>query len=281
MLLLSTRSITVDGVTVFPDHADANQFWYLPAPVTLAKMPGSEEPQFLLIMYAPDVVSSGVKGVGFLNVTLALTLSDDTRQELVGQIRNQFPGVSQPRLAPVPFDEGTVQIVTLDMQGSGGATSTAPPGGFQAVEHILGAVSPELFGDNNALFALTLSEDGASILEAAFENGMAPVGGIYNLKFTGVRPALDVKITADLKRCYDSFSIGFDVKAYWVSAGIDATFEKLRQDGALKVEVVNLAGDAENLQAEQQAIALFKDQILSTWFTPSLSPTTAAAADVG
>src|SRR5262249_50243064 len=67
----------------------------------------------------------------------------------------------------------------------------------------------------------------------------------------------------------------------WVSAGIDATFEKLRQDGAITVEVVNLAGDQSSAQAEQQALALFKDQILSQWFSPSLSPTTQAAADAG
>jgi len=126
-----------------------------------------------------------------------------------------------------------------------------------------------------------LSEEGATILKAAFENGLAPVGAIYNLKFTGVRPALNVKITADLKRVYESFSVGLTAEVYWISAGIDATFEKLRQDGAIKVEIVNLAGDADNATAEQQAVALFKDQILSQWFTPSLSPTTAQAADVG
>jgi hypothetical protein len=279
MLLFSTRTFTVDGVTVFPDHADPNQFWCLAAPVTLAREADSNEPQFLLIEYAPSVATTGVKGVGFLHVTLALKISDDTQQGIIGQIRSQFPDADNPRLAPVPFDEGTVQIVSLDLQGSGGTTNQAPPGAFVATEKVLGAVSPSLFGDNNALFALTLSEDGASILEAAFRNGMTPVGAIYNLKFTGVRPALDVKITADLKRCYESFSAGLEGKIYWVSAGIDATFEKLRQDGAIKVEVVSLASDAENQQAEQQAMALFKDQILSTWFTPSLSPATAAAAD--
>ena len=147
---------------------------------------------------------------------------------------------------------------------------------FVATQKILGAVSPELFGDNNALFAVTLSEDGASILEQAFEDGMAPVGGIYNLKFTGVRPALDVKITADLKRVFDAFSIGLEAKVYWVSAGIDATFEKLKQDGAIKVEVVNLTTDSVDADKEQWALNLFKDQILSTWFEPSLSPTGAA-----
>ena len=279
MLLLSSDSITVDGATVFPDHADPNQFWYLPAPVDLAKMPDSDEPQFLLIEYAPDLASSGVKGVGFLNVTTCLKISDQTSNKILGQIQSMFPTATSPHLAPVPFDEGTVRVVALDMQGSGGATNTAPPGTFEAVEKISGATSPELFGDNDALFSLTLTEEGVSILKAAFEDGMAPVGVIYDLKFTGVRPALDVKITADLKRCYDSFSVDLTAKAYWVSAGIDATFEKLRQDGAIKIEVVNLAGDQSNADKEQQALAIFKDQILAQWFTPSLSPTTAAAAD--
>ena len=279
MLLFSSGTFTVDGITVFPDHADPNQFWYLAGPVGLAKMQDSDEPQFLLIMYAPDVASDGIKGVGFLNVTLALTLSDTAQEKIIGHIRTQFPDVSEPHLAPVPFDEGTVQIVALDMQGSGGTSAApAPAGTFEAVEHILGAVSPELFGDNDALFALTLSEAGATILEQAFEDGMAPVGGIYTLKFTGVRPALDVKITADLKRVYDSFSVGLTAQAYWVSAGVDATFEKLRQDGVIKVEVVNLTTDSANSDKEQWALSLFKDQILAQWFQPSLSPTTAAAA---
>ncbi len=277
MLLFSSGTFTVDGITVFPDHADPNQFWYLPGPVGLESEADSDEPQFLLIMYAPDVASAGIQGTGFLNVTLALKVSADTQAKIVGQIRTQFPNVSDPRLAPVSFDEGTVQIVALNLQGSGG--TSAAPGTGSAVQSILGASNPELFGNNDALFALTLSEEGATILEQAFQDGMTPVGGIYNMKFTGVLPALDVKITADLKRAYQSFSVDLTASAYCISAGIDATFEKLRQDGTIKVEVVNLSTDASVEQQEQWALNLFKDQIMSQWFTPSLGPTTAAAAD--
>jgi hypothetical protein len=277
MLLFSSGTFTVDGITVFPDHADPNQFWYLPGPVGLESEADSTEPQFLLIMYAPDVASSGIKGTGFLNVTLALKVSDMTQSKIVGEIRTQFPNVSEPRLAPVSFDEGTVQIVALNMQGSGG--TSAAPGTGEAVENILGASNPELFGNNDALFALTLSDEGATILQQAFADGMTPVGGIYNLKFTGVLPALDVKITCDLKRAYTSFSVDLTASAYFVSAGIDATFEKLRQDGVIKIDVVSLSSDASTEQQEQWALNLFKDQIMSQWFTPSLSPTTEAAAD--
>jgi hypothetical protein len=280
MLLFSNDTFTVNGITVFPDHADPNQFWYLPGPVGLELMANSTEPQFLLTSYAPDVASSGIQGVGFLNVTLCLTVSSDNLGAITGQIRSQFPNVENPLLSPVSFDDGTVQIVALNAQGSGGAAVAAgPPGTGQAVETILGASNPELFGNNDALFALTLDEAGATILEQAFQDGMTPVGGIYNLKFTGVQPALDVKITADLKRMYTSFSVDFTAQAYWVSAGIDATFEQLRQDGAIQIQVVNLTTDAAGVDRENWALNLFKDQILAQWFSPSLSPTTAQAAD--
>ena len=279
MLLFSDQSFVVNGITVFPDHKDPNQFWCLPGPVGLETMDGSTEPQFSLIMYAPDVATAGIQGTGFLNVTLDLKLSDDNKGAIMGQIRTTFPNADNPLITPVQFDSGTVQIVALGAQGSGTSATIPSNASGVAVQNILGASNPELFGNNDALFALTLTEEGATILEQAFQDGMAPVGGIYNLQFTGVQPALDVKITADLKRVYESFSVDLTAQVYFVSAGIDATFEKLRQDGAIQIEVVNLTTDASNADRENWALNLFKDQILSTWFQPSLSPTTAAAAD--
>src|SRR5277367_6690908 len=98
MLLFSSGTFTVDGITVFPDHADPNQFWYLPGPVGLESEADSTEPQFLLILYTPDVAAAGIKGTGFLNVTLALKLSDMTQSRIIGQIRTNFPNVSDPLL---------------------------------------------------------------------------------------------------------------------------------------------------------------------------------------
>ncbi|HTB21491.1 MAG TPA: hypothetical protein VK914_02170 [bacterium] len=280
MLLFSSNSFTVNGITVFPDHIDPNQFWYLPGPVTLESEPGSAEPQFLLITYAPDVAAAGIQGTGFLNVTVCLALSQQNKVAIMGQIQNIFPAANNPLLSPVSFDSGTVQIVALDMQGGGGTTLAAGSvASNQAVDGILGASDPELFGNNDALFALTLSEEGATILEKAFQDGMTPVGAIYNMQFTGIQPALDVKITADLSRVYTSFSVDLSAKAYFATADIDATFENLKQTGAIKIDIVNMLAGTAGVDQQNQALNLFKDQILSQWFTPSLSPTTEAAAD--
>ena len=66
MLLLGAKTATIEGVTVFSDHADPNQFWYLSAPVALARRAQDGEAAFTFIKYKPAVVDSGVHGGGFL-----------------------------------------------------------------------------------------------------------------------------------------------------------------------------------------------------------------------
>ena len=143
-----------------------------------------------------------MKGGGFLLFTTALTLEPEVEQKIKSQLPR--PPEGDLRLAAAPFDEGTVQCVALDLQGSGGTVAdAAAPGTFNAVETILGATIPSLAGDNTALFSLTLSQEGATILEAALEEGMTPVGVVYNLKFTalatGARRQDHRRLRADLQ----------------------------------------------------------------------------------
>ena len=283
MLLLGSKTFTIDGMTIFSDHADPNQFWYLPAPVALETRPDGKDLQLSLLVYRPEVAAAGVKGGGFLMFTAALPLDRTEEERLRSQIATVFPDVTDPRLSLVPFDEGSVQCVSLNLQGPGGtvapAAPAAVPGAFNAVETIHGASTPSLMGNNDALFSLTLSEEGATLLQKSFEEALEPIGVIYQLKYTGVRPALDVEIVADLKRAYDAFSVGLTAEAYYVTVGIDATWEKLVQDGAIKVKVTNLApNDADNRTPENWALQLFKDNLINDWFKPSLSPTTTGAA---
>jgi hypothetical protein len=269
MLLLGTNTISVDDVTVFPDHADQNQFWYLPAPVGFGK-DANGEPAFTFIKYKPGAQSAGAKGGGFLMLDAILTLDPATQGKVLAAISSLAP--ANPILTAVPFDSGTVQCVALNLQGSGGTVAPPTPGTFNAVEKILGATNPSLFGNNDATFSLTLDQDGATILGQAFEDGSTPIGVIYTLKFTGLRPALAVTITADLSRVYDEFSASLTATIYYVKLGIDAAFEKLKQDGAIKIDVKNFSTSTDRDQQEQWALDFFKQSILANWFNPTLKP---------
>jgi hypothetical protein len=278
MLVLGSRTITVEGVTVFSDHADLDQFWYLPGPVQLAR---DEEGRaaFTFIQYKPAAVAAGAKGGGFLMFRVNLRLTPDLERRILSKLRPIAQG--RPRLTAVPFDEGTVQCVALNLQGSGGtAAATGVPGAFNAVERILGASFPSLQGDNTAAFSLTLSQEGATILERAFEQGTQPVGVIYDLKFTGMRPALHVEITADLARVYNQFSAGLEAQVYFVRAGIDAAFEKLVQEGAIQIKVLDFTGEEDEREKERWALDFFKENLLRQWFEPTLTPGKVAGGSV-
>jgi hypothetical protein len=271
MLLLGSKSMTIDGITVFFDHADPAQFWYLPGPVRIARRREDDRASFTFIKYKPAAVAGGAKGGGFVTFEVNLKLDTEQERRILSKLRSVSRG--KPKLALVPFDEGTVQCIALNIQGAGGtAAAAATEGTFNAVEKILGASVPSLHGDNSAAFSLTLSQEGATILEEAFKKGTSPIGVIYDLKFTGMRPALNVKITADFKRVYDQFSASLNAQVYFVQAGIDAGFEKLVQDGVIKIEVMNFTGDADLKDQQTWALNFFKDTLLNDWFKPTLTP---------
>jgi hypothetical protein len=271
MLLLGKPVTTVDGLEVYADHADPDLFWVLPGPVSLARRGQDRRAAFTFIKYKPAAVAGGAKGGGFLMFETNLHLDKELERRILSKVSAFARG--RAKLSVVPFDEGTVQCVALNLQGSGGTSApTAANGTFNAVQQILGATTPSLHGDNTASFSLTLSQEGAIILEKAFQEKTTPVGVIYDLKFTGMRPALDVKITADFKRVYDQFSAGLEAQVYFVRAGLEAGFEKLVQDGVIKIEVTDYTGEADMDEKEKWALDFFKDKLLSEWFEPTLTP---------
>jgi hypothetical protein len=255
---------------VFPDHADPNQFWYLPGPVSIARRLDGK-PAFTFIKFKPAAVAGGAKGGGFVMFTTSLRLRPETERKIMGRLSALARG--EPKLALAQFDQGTVKCVALNLEGAGGTRATPPPAGaFDAVESILGAAIPSMQGDEEAAFSLVLSQEGAIILEQAYKQGAAPIGVIYDLKFTGLRPALKVRITADFQRVYDGLSAGLSAQYYFVQAGIDAAFEKLKQDGVIKIEVIDFTGAQDRDEKEKWALDFFKQDILAKWFEPTLTP---------
>lgn len=270
MLLLDADQRMIEGVTVYGDHSDPNQFWYCNMqPRLVEATPGRKA--FSLIRYRTEERTSG----GFLSFECDLSVDQSTLNRIQSRLRRYCRG--RPKLAPIPFTEGTVQCVVLDIQGGGGTEAGAAEGErqFRAVERVLGATKPSLLGDNNAVFSLTLSEEGAAIVEAAIRDGNMPIGIIYDLTFSGMLRALGVKITANLERVHTHFSTAAEGQVAMLRADIDAGFEKLVQDGAITIDITDASGEAEGEGAEDRAkwaLDFFKDQLLQDWFKPTLTP---------
>ncbi len=270
MLMLNSQSWTIEGIQIFADHADPKQFWYLPGPVRLTRRREDGRAEFTFIKVRAATAGTEAKGAGFVTFSVDLALDPSLERRIVAKLSSMARG--KPRLSAVPFDEGTVRVIALDLD-SGAATARAaiPAGGFRAVEQALGATVPSLDAVNRASFSLTLTQEGATILDEAFAKGGTPVGVIYDLKYSGMRPALDVTITADMTRIYKQFSSSADAQVMFVRTGIDQGFEKLVQDGAIKIKVNNFTGAADLEAKETWALTFFKDHLLAAHFTPSLT----------
>ena len=278
-MLSLEKPLTIDGLTVFRDHADPNQFWYLPGPVSLARRSDNEDlAEFTFLKYKPATVDVAKKGGGFVMFKATLKLTRQLESRIIGRL-NAESGVTPPvRLAAAPFEEGSVQCIALNVQGAGGTAATpAPEGAFNAVEQILGATIPSMDSENGAAFSLSLSQEGATILEQAMSEGMAPIGVIYNMKYLAMRPAIDVEITADFERIFNHFSASLEAQYMFLRGGIDAAFESLVQTGAITIKVLTFTDEADEREQEKWALDFFKEDLLSKWFEPTLTPGQTAA----
>ncbi|GAA4036376.1 hypothetical protein GCM10022247_72650 [Allokutzneria multivorans] len=265
MMQLGTQ-FEVDGVQVFADHADPAQFWYLATQVRLGR--GTDGgPAFSMIKYRPAVAEGGVRGGGFLMFQSEVVLPPATRSRIMARLAAKVPS-GTPKLAPAQVDSGSVRCLALNLEGSGG--TTAPPGAFAPVTRVLGATKPSMLGAQTAAFSLALDQEGATILQQAFEKAATPIGVIYDFEYSALTPEMRIEITADFERIYTHFSAGVEAQLYWVRAGIEAGFEKLVQDGAISVKVTDFTGATNQAEREKWALDFFKDVLLKQWFEPSL-----------
>jgi hypothetical protein len=271
MLLLNAQSWTIEGIQVFADHADPAQFWFLPGPVRLSRRREDGRAEFTFLKVRAAQAGTEARGGGFLMLSVDMLLDPALERRILSKLSAFSRG--RPRLSVVPFDEGTVRVIALDLDsgGDGATRAPLPPGGFRAVETALGATTPSLDAANRASFSLTLTQEGATILDQAFQKGGTPVGVIYELKYSGMRPSLEVTITANMERVYRQFAVSGDAQVMFLRTGIDQAFERLVQDGAIKVKVLNFANAADASEKEKWALDFFKDHLLEKYFTPSLT----------
>jgi len=184
MLLLDSKQLEFDGITVFPDHADPMQYYYLPLMphLTTVKDPAAgnaEVPQFSLIRFRGRAGTGG-----FLNFDVNIGAGDDRLDEIRRQIQNEERLRDPPRLAPVTTVSGTVRLLMLGKQS--GDAATAAPGteaGPQFVLKMDHSATPSLYGNNQAAFSIRRSSRKDSTVARK-----AGTSGIWLISWRSLRP---------------------------------------------------------------------------------------------
>ncbi|MEM7334545.1 MAG: hypothetical protein AAF490_20885 [Chloroflexota bacterium] len=245
-------------VTVYPDHANKNQFWYLPQTVSL-KLDSKGKPTFTFVEYIKEAKAQ-VSGGGFLNFAVDLRLSSEHHDAAVSEIAAKF-GRDRGKvvLTAVPYDSGEVDVVYFQDSKSA---------------EVWKAKSPSLFGNNDAIFGLSLSETQTALLNSSYTNGGKPVGVAYYLNFTAMRPAINVSIKANFNSLQERVEQGLNIVApipfpdpsQYVKATLGDIVENLEKDGKLEIKIEDMANSAETKAAKEWAKNYVIEKILDTFF---------------
>lgn len=285
------------GLTIFKDFSDPRTYYYLPpeAPriARSAENAGANgeggDYAMRLVLWRADPNAPQPPGMeeggGFLNLDTDLRVPEALRKAAEDEVRNRFG--TDANLVPVPFTEGSVELVLLGATRDDAAGGAGAPQQF--VRKVAGSTVPSLYGTQRAAFSTVLDRNGAALMRSVIEAGGATMAlAIYHLTYAGIGPAYNLKITIDYERVYEhldlrlnaSVSAGNSKNKLVAKAGFHMLMEELKEKRAIKVEEVDpIPGENGRTPTNQEAInQIIANLMGSTWFKPTLASAATTAA---
>jgi hypothetical protein len=287
MLFLQPPFHIIEGLATFGDHANKRQFYFLPVmpKLTTVRDPVSlvDVPQIQLLKFRGDAGTGG-----FLTFEVNLGVEEERLANVAAELKRRYQLRDDPFLAPVVVEDGNVRLIMLDRATAAPPVGGQPPagpspdgdgGGPRFVLKIdpPTASKPALYGDNQAIFSVQLTQDGVDLVEASLLQGeMLPIGVVYALDFFALRPAYTVQVTADWNRVQNHFEQSFGFDYLFSSVEIDTVVDKLIEDRVVVINVDTFLPEGEDAGSwvgrRDQAVNDFKDMVLDSFFEPSLEP---------
>lgn len=278
MLLLDSRSQMVKGVSVFPDHADPQVYYYLPSMphLTTTKDPttGTDTPSFLLLGY----VGTEEQGTGgFLSFDCNLGIPDDLVRDVASDLQASENLPELPRLVPVPLVGGTVRLQMLGT-GSGDEPTEVEAGRPRFVLGIDHHTNPSLFGVNQASFSVQLDQPGFTVVEDCIGGAILPIIVTYSLEYLALRPAYKATLKIDWDRMQDHLDESFGAKVMFFSSEINETVDELIDKRIIDLNVDTFVTEEEEndgvIARRDAAVAQIRQMVTEAFFTPSIPPWT-------
>ena len=276
MLLLDSKQWEIDGISVFPDHADPQQYYYLPLMphLTTVKDPkadNAEIPQFSLIRFRGRAGTGG-----FLNFDVNIGAGQKQLDKIAQQIQQEQKLRSLPNVAPVTTIDGTVRLLMLGKQSGDNKTPAATIEGPQFVLKMDHSAKPSLYGSNQASFSVRLDAAGVTVIEKSLEGEILPIAVVYSLDYLGLRPAYSVNLSIDWDRVQSHMDEITSKKSLFstteIFKGVDELIEKrvivINTDGFFPENEENRSVNARRDAAINQVRAMVTD----AFFEPSLPP---------
>lgn len=301
MLSFGPPYFQVEGMTVMSDFHDPLQFYYFPnRPKLSVDEQGRPAIRFIILKEAQDEIERNPDGTaaeddvaGFLVFDTDLAWDSEAVRKAERFIKREMDLADTPRLAPLPYKGGTVQLTFLDrtteLPKPVDPTNPNPPpppadpvdAQQRWVPFLKSSGVPSLYGDNRAIFSAMLSRKATKLLYGAFE-GFMPAGVVYNLEFVGMQTAYRVDVQADWEQAYHFIQEHFGLDLVFVTVDLDDIVERLEEK-----KIINITASLE-LEGEEAAVVeeefnqVRKDLtelVLEKFFEPVPNPNEATPDD--
>jgi hypothetical protein len=273
MLYLNPPFYIIDGVSIYPDHADPLQFYYLPVAPKLTKIKdeasGQVIPQIQIIKFRGEAGNGG-----FLNFDVNIGVDQNKLNIISGKLSSQAGLRDKPKLAPIPVIDGSVKMMLFGVQ-TGDQPST-DPSKLNFVTKIDQNAKPALYGDNQAAFSVSLDQYGVTVLDKAIQGEITPIGIVYSLDYLALRPAYSVKLHVDWDRVQKHLDERFSADSLFFSIDIDKVIDELIENRTIVIEADTFVPEGEDtssiIKNKDLALNEVRDMVTDAFFKPSLDP---------
>lgn len=273
MLYLNPPFYIIDGVSIYPDHADPLQFYYLPVAPKLTKIrdevSGQVIPQIQIIKFRGEAGNGG-----FLNFDVNIGVDQNKLDIISGKLSSAARLGDKPKLAPIPVIDGSVKMMLFGMQT--GDQPTNDPNKINFVTKIDQNAKPALYGDNQAAFSVSLDQYGVTVLDKAIQGEIAPIGIVYSLDYLALRPAYSVRLHVDWDRVQKHLDERFSADSLLFSIDIDKVVDELIDNRTIVIEADTFVPEGEDtsgiIKNKDLALNEVRDMVTDAFFKPSLDP---------
>jgi hypothetical protein len=212
----------------YRDSAQAHGYYYVPPEPRLA-LGSRGRPEFLFIKYTRAGVETTPQTRGGLVHFLVTWGFTEGELRSARQALGRVDGAGKI-LGPLPFKHGRFAVVSASAGEDGIFT-----------RRIVGEGQAPILPGTKAAASIALSPEGATVLWESFQRETSEVSVVFALTFAGLTPAYRARLEVDWDKVYTHHDVQADlqaqIKVVKVGAEIRSTFDKMRESGAIKLEV--------------------------------------------
>lgn len=219
----------IEGLTLFRSFSNPLEYYYLPDnPHVAVKENG--KPDFSFMKYVSNRAGEGAGGITEAEggAVLHMLVSYDVDPKQVSKAEQELQNIYEDAriVGPILFRSGTFSLVsTIASEDGGRARKVVGTGKAPLIEGMKAAVS------------IDLTPEGASLLAESLKMATPDISLLFDMEMAGFRNPFEATLEVNWDQVYKDQSFGVGLDIYVVGIDVDFAYQRLRQDGAIKLDV--------------------------------------------